>query len=204
MMIEEGRLVPDTVLHNAHVITLDGVSTIAEAIAIEGDRIVAVGTDADVLPLAAIPPLLQRAFILSEDQHFYVHHGIDWTARLAAVWQNAKAAAVVRGASSITEQTVRILHPRPRNLWSRWLESFEASRLESRFSKAQILAFYLNQVPYADRRRGVAQAARLYFDRGPDTLSAAEQLSLAVLVRSPNGMDLRRSEPRAVVLCWRR
>ena len=151
----------------------------------------------DVLPLAAIPPLLQRAFILSEDQHFYVHHGIDWTARLAAVWQNAKAAAVVRGASSITEQTVRILHPRPRNLWSRWLESFEASRLESRFSKAQILAFYLNQVPYADRRRGVAQAARLYFDRGPDTLSAAEQLSLAVLVRSPNGMDLRRSEPRA-------
>jgi penicillin-binding protein 1C len=151
----------------------------------------------DVLALTAIPTLLQRAFIVAEDQHFYQHHGIDWLARLAAVWQDAKAGAVVRGASSISEQTVRILHPRPRNLWSRWLESFEASRLESRFPKSQILTFYLNQVPYADRRRGVAQAARLYFDRGLDTLSPAEQLALAVLVRSPNGMDLRRNEPRA-------
>jgi penicillin-binding protein 1C len=151
----------------------------------------------DLLPLAAMPDLLQRAFIVAEDQHFYEHRGIDWAARFAALWQNARAGAVIRGASSITEQTVRILHPRPRNLWSRWLESFEAARLESRFSKAQILTFYLNQVPYADRRRGVAQAARLYFDRGLDTLSPAEQLALAVLVRSPNGMDLRRNEPRA-------
>lgn len=151
----------------------------------------------EVLPLSAIPTLLQRAFIVAEDQHFYEHHGIDWTARFAAAWQDARAGAVIRGASSITEQTVRILHPRPRNLWSRWLESFEASRLESRFSKAQILSFYLNQVPYADRRRGVAQASRLYFDRGLETLSPAEELALAVLVRSPSGMDLRRNEPRA-------
>ena len=151
----------------------------------------------DLVPLAAVPALLQRAFIVAEDQHFYAHHGIDWTARLAALWQDLRAGAVVRGASSITEQTVRILHPRPRNLWSRWIESIEAARLESRFSKAQILTFYLNQVPYAERRRGVVQAARLYFDRGLDTLSPAEQLALAVLVRSPTGMDLRRNEPRA-------
>jgi penicillin-binding protein 1C len=151
----------------------------------------------DVVSLNDVPVLLQRAFILAEDQHFFEHHGIDWTARLAASWQNLRAGATVRGASSITEQTVRILHPRPRNLWSRWLESFEASRLEANFSKSQILTFYLNQVPYADRRRGVVQAARLYFDRGLDTLSPAEQLALAVLVRSPVGMDLRRNEPRA-------
>jgi penicillin-binding protein 1C len=151
----------------------------------------------ELVSLAAVPALLQRAFIVAEDQHFYDHHGIDWTARLAAIWQDLRAGAVVRGASSITEQTVRILHPRPRNLWSRWIESIEAARLESRFSKTQILTFYLNQVPYAERRRGVVQAARLYFDRGLDTLSPAEQLALAVLVRSPTGMDLRRNEPRA-------
>jgi penicillin-binding protein 1C len=151
----------------------------------------------DLVALAAVPALLQRAFIVAEDQHFYGHHGIDWTARLAATWQDLRAGAVVRGASSITEQTVRILHPRPRNLWSRWIESIEAAGLESRFSKTQILTFYLNQVPYAERRRGVVQAARLYFDRGLDTLSPAEQLALAVLVRSPTGMDLRRNEPRA-------
>jgi penicillin-binding protein 1C len=151
----------------------------------------------DIVALNNVPVLLQRAFIMAEDRHFFEHHGIDWTARLAAGWQNLRAGATVRGASSITEQTVRILHPRARTLWSRWLESFEASRLESRFSKTQILTFYLNQVPYADRRRGVVQAARLYFDRGLDTLSPAEQLALAVLVRSPMGMDLRRNEPRA-------
>jgi penicillin-binding protein 1C len=151
----------------------------------------------DVVALNAVPPLLQRAFIVAEDQHFYEHHGVDWTARAAASWQNLRAGTAVRGASSITEQTVRILHPRPRNLWSRWLENFEAARLEARFSKTQILTFYLNQVPYADRRRGVVQAARLYFDRGLDTLSPAEQLALAVLVRSPSGMDLRHNAPRA-------
>lgn len=151
----------------------------------------------DVVPLSAIPPLLQQAFILAEDQHFYEHHGVDWPARFAAAWQNLRALAGVRGAGSITEQVVRMIHPRPRTVWSHWIEGFEATRLERQASKAQILAFYLNQVPYADRRRGVVQAARLYFARGLDTLSPAEQLSLAALVRSPSGMDLRRNLPRA-------
>src|SRR6202012_4315662 len=76
-------------------------------------------------------------------------------------------------------------------------EGFEAARLDARLSKAQILEFYVNQVPYAERRRGVVQAARLYFDRGLDTLSPGEQLALAVLVRSPAGMDLRHNASRA-------
>jgi len=151
----------------------------------------------DVVPLAAIPTLLQTAVVISEDQHFYEHHGVDWPARFAALSLNIRAGGAIRGASSITEQVVRMVHPRPRNLWSRWVEGFEAARLDARLSKAQILSFYLNQVPYADRRRGVVQAARLYFNRGLDTLSAGEQLSLAVLVRSPVGMDLRRNAPRA-------
>ena len=151
----------------------------------------------DVVPLSAIPPLLQRAFIVAEDRHFFEHHGVDWPARVAAVGQDLRAGAAVRGASTITEQVVRMLHPRPRTLWSRWLEGFEAARLESAHSKAEILAFYLNQVPYTNRRRGVVQAARMYFDRGLDTLSPEEQLALAVLVRSPGGMDLRRNQPRA-------
>jgi len=151
----------------------------------------------DAVPLTAVPALLQTALIVSEDQHFYEHGGVDWPARAAALALNVRKGGAVRGASSITEQVVRMVHPRPRNLWSRWVEGFEAMRLSSRVSKAQILEFYLNQVPYADRRRGVAQAARLYFRRGLDTLSPGEQLALAVLVRSPVGMDLRRNAPRA-------
>jgi penicillin-binding protein 1C len=151
----------------------------------------------DIVPLANVPALLQNAVITSEDQHFYEHHGVDWPARGAALWLDIRTGSAIRGASSITEQVVRMVHPRPRNLWSRWVEGFEAARLETRRSKAQILSFYLNQVPYADRRRGVAQAAHLYFNRGLDTLSAGEQLALAVLVRSPVRMDLRRNAPRA-------
>jgi penicillin-binding protein 1C len=151
----------------------------------------------DVVPLTAVPSLLQAALIVAEDQHFYQHHGVDWPARFAALALDLRYGATIRGASSITEQVVRMIHPRPRNPWSRWVEGFEAARLDGRLSKAQILGFYVNQVPYAERRRGVAQAARLYFNRGLDTLSPGEQIALAVLVRSPSGMDLRRNAPRA-------
>jgi penicillin-binding protein 1C len=151
----------------------------------------------DVVRLANVPPLLQKALIVSEDQHFYEHHGVDWPARVAALLLDIREGSPIRGASSITEQVARMVHPRPRNLWSRWVEGFEAGRLDARLPKDSILSFYLNQVPYADRRRGVAQAARLYFNRELDTLSAGEQLALAVLVRSPSGMDLRHNAPRA-------
>ncbi len=151
----------------------------------------------DAVALADVPTLLQTAFIMAEDQHFYEQHGVDWPARFAALWLDVREGAALRGASTITEQVARMIHPRPRNLWSRWVEGFEARRLDARASKAQILEFYLNQVPYAERRRGVLQAARFYFGRGLDTLSPGEQLALAVLVRSPAGMDLRHNAPRA-------
>ena len=151
----------------------------------------------DQVPLESIPDFLRQSFIQSEDQHFYEHHGVDWNARLAAAWEDLRHGAAIRGASTITEQVVRMLHPRPRTPWSRWLEGFEARRLESQASKQQILTFYLNQVPYAYRRRGVVQAAHYYFNRDLETLTRQEMLALVVLVRSPNGMDLRHNVARA-------
>ncbi|MEK8019292.1 MAG: transglycosylase domain-containing protein, partial [Candidatus Parabeggiatoa sp.] len=146
----------------------------------------------DYVPLHDIPETLQKVFILAEDKRFYEHHGPDWQARWHAMLQNIKALRVVRGASTISEQTVRMLHPRPRTFWARWLEGFEAVKLEEHFSKADILEFYLNQVPYASQRRGVVQAARYYFDRDLETLNIKEMMALAVLVRSPSRLDLRR------------
>jgi penicillin-binding protein 1C len=146
----------------------------------------------DYVPLHEIPESLQTIFVLSEDKRFFDHSGADWWARLHATWQNLKSKRVVRGASTITEQVGRIINPRPRTFWSRWLEGFEALQLEKQFSKADILEFYLNQVPYASQRRGVVQAARYYFDRHIDTLSLKEMIALAVLVRSPSRLDLHR------------
>jgi penicillin-binding protein 1C len=146
----------------------------------------------EVVAFHEVPTLLREAFVQAEDQRFYHHGGVDWIARAHAALQNLRAGRVVRGASTISEQSVRMLQPRPRTLWSRWIEGIQAGRLEARFSKAEILAFYLNQVPYARQRRGVAQAARDYFDRDLETLAPGEMLALAVLVRSPVRLDLVR------------
>lgn len=144
----------------------------------------------DLVSLYDVPPLLISAFIFSEDRRFYEHKGIDWTARFGALWQNISHLRIVRGASTITEQMVRLLHPRPRSLWSRWLEGFEAQSLERDLNKADILEFYLNQIPYGSNRRGIMQAARFYFDRDLTTLSPRETLALAILVRAPTAYDL--------------
>jgi len=146
----------------------------------------------DYLALHQIPEVFQKIFILAEDKRFYEHHGFDWRARISAVFQNINSLRAVRGASTITEQSVRMLHPRPRTVWSRWVEGFEAYQLEQKFSKADILEFYLNQIPYANQRRGVVQAARYYFDRDLDTLNLKEMMALAVLVRAPGRFDLKR------------
>ncbi len=152
---------------------------------------------AAVLPLSSIPPLVRKAFVASEDHRYWQHGGVDWTARFAALWQNLRAGHVERGASTIGEQAARILEPRPRTYWSHWTAGFDAGRLLRRFGHAEVLAFYLNQVPYGARRRGVAQAARHYFGRELDALDPAEQLALAVLVRSPVHYDPAR-HPRAL------
>lgn len=151
----------------------------------------------DRVPLYEIPAFLQTAFIQAEDRRFYEHHGQDWQARVHALVQNIGELRTVRGASTITEQVARLLNPRPRTLWSKWLEGWEAQRLEQRFSKAQLLGFYLNQVPYAAQRRGIVQASRYYFDRDLETLSKKEMLALAVLVRAPSRLDIYR-HPQAV------
>ncbi|MBN1277186.1 MAG: transglycosylase domain-containing protein [Deltaproteobacteria bacterium] len=151
----------------------------------------------EYVPLHKIPGFLQQAFIISEDKRFFNHHGIDWQARLNAFRKNIFSLKAVRGASTITEQVVRLIHPRPRTIWSKWLEGIEAARLESNVTKADILEFYLNQVPYASHRRGVVQAAAHYFNRDMHTLSRKEMLALVVLVRAPSGMDLHKN-PGAV------
>jgi len=143
----------------------------------------------DVVRLHDIPEFLRDAFLLSEDKRFFTHTGVDWLARANAARQNLLAGHIVRGASTITEQVVRMLHPRPRTFWARWIEGFEACALERKFSKLEILEFYLNQVPYKAKRRGVVQAAHYYFDRDLSTLNRKEMLALAILVRSPRWLD---------------
>jgi len=150
----------------------------------------------DVMALHEMPPLLIRLFVAAEDKNFYGHSGVDWRARLTALWQNTKAGKIVRGASSLSEQVVRMIVPRRRTVLSKVLETVDAWRLERRFLKNDILEFYLNQVPYAANRRGIKQAARFYFSKTPDRLSVREMTALIVLVRAPTSFDLYRSKDK--------
>lgn len=147
----------------------------------------------DVMALYEMPSVLIRLFIAAEDKNFYDHSGIDWKARFSALWQNVRAGKIVRGASSLSEQVVRMIIPRKRTFFSKLLETIDARRLENRFLKNDILEFYLNQVPYAANRRGIKQAARFYFSKTPDRLSLREMTALIVLVRAPTSFDLYRS-----------
>jgi penicillin-binding protein 1C len=150
----------------------------------------------DYKKLYDIPDLLKEAFIVSEDRRFFTHHGVDVRALGGAIMGNLRRGAAVRGASTITGQVVRLVNPRPRNLWSKWMEGIEAALLEQNESKADILEFYLNEIPYASNRRGIAQAARYYFDRDLKSLSPREMLALVVLARAPSGYDLYRHPER--------
>lgn len=142
------------------------------------------------ISLHEVPAFLQRGFLQSEDKRYFEHGGVDWQARGNALWQNVRHGQTIRGASTITEQVVRMVHPRSRNVWSKYIEGFEAAQLERDYSKADILEFYFNQLPYAANRRGVVQAARYYFDRDLTTLTEREMLALVVLARAPSAYDL--------------
>lgn len=143
----------------------------------------------EMLALHEVPPFFIDALLVSEDKNFMHHSGVDWNARFVALFENIKALKVVRGASTISEQTIRLLIPRPRTLFSRWVEGFDAMRLEKDTSKSEILHFYINQIPFAAKRKGFKEAALYYFNRDFDTLSHKEMLALIVIIRSPRWYD---------------
>ncbi len=143
----------------------------------------------NITPIWQIPEQVSKAFVEAEDSRFFEHHGVDWYSRVGAIRDNIRAGRIIRGASTITEQCIRIIHPRPRTFFTRFTETIEAYLLESRFSKDEILEFYLNQVPFSHQCRGVSQASDYYFNRTLDTLSIGEILILAVAVRAPSQLN---------------
>lgn len=150
----------------------------------------------DHQPLYRFPEFLLDSLVFSEDKNFFQHDGVDWRAKIGALWQNIKSRRVVRGASTITEQVVHLLNPRPRNIWSKWLELIEATLLTRKLSKNHILEFYVNQVPFASNRHGMVQAARHYFDRDLSTLTQKEILALIILIKAPSSYDMKKSVKR--------
>lgn len=136
--------------------------------------------------LADISPLLILATIAAEDKHFFFHSGVSLQAMARAVLQNLRHRRIVSGASTISQQLVRNMSRRPRNLMTKIWEVWLALRLERTLSKEEILVQYINRISYSNLAYGIEAASLLYFDKPALHLSLAESAFLAALPRSPS------------------
>lgn len=129
---------------------------------------------------------LPRVTVALEDRRFYKHHGVDWHAIAAACTRNLRSRTLGSGASTITQQLVKLATGRQRRSWSgKVYEAIIAWKLERRWSKERILAEYLNRSSYGNRRIGPEAAARSYFDKPARDLTLSEAIFLAGLPQAP-------------------
>ena len=145
--------------------------------------------------LEAIDPAFLEALLAMEDRRFYSHTGIDILAIGRAFKSNANAGRVVSGASTITQQLGRQYRPRPRTYRSKFIEAFEALRLNARMSKDEQLTHYLTRISYGGNVQGVEAASRIWLGKSPKYLTTDE---IALLLALPQAPEARRPDRNPV------
>ena len=133
-----------------------------------------------------LPQNLIDALIATEDERFYSHSGVDWKSTLRAIYYMGERG----GASTITQQLARQLFVgvRSRNILEaiiqkikEWVLSFE---LESRYTKNEIIAMYLNIYDFGYNADGIKSAAKIYFDKSPINLKLDESAVLVGMLKN--------------------
>lgn len=149
--------------------------------------------------LSDLPPLFIKATVVSEDQEFYQHSGVDLGAMGRALFFNSINQKITSGASTITQQLVRNLlgTNRDRNLSEKLLEAVYSIRLSHLYSKDQVLEQYLNTVYFGNLAYGVAEASQNYFGKDLANLDLAEISILAGLPQSPANYNPLVNLPKA-------
>jgi len=138
------------------------------------------------VPLKEIPEYLKAALIATEDRKFYRHSGVDLKAVIRAIYKDIRAGEFVEGASTITQQLAKTLFLTPRKTIVRKMkEALLAFQLERRYTKDEILTYYLNQVYFGSGAYGAESAARIYFDKSVSALTLPECALLAGIPKSP-------------------
>jgi len=133
-----------------------------------------------------IPPFLQKALVAIEDSRFYEHGGIDVRGIARALMKDVIKGKMVEGGSTITQQLIKNKYLSGEKTIDRKLKEAQlAIEFERKYSKKQILEMYLNEIYYGNGAWGIAQAARLYFDKNPEELTDGECALLAGVPKSP-------------------
>jgi penicillin-binding protein 1A len=154
-----------------------------------------------------IPRHVINALVATEDERFYKHSGIDTRSTLRAVFLLGKAG----GGSTISQQlALNLFHDRrATNLVSRFIQKIKeyiiATRLESQFTKQEILTLYLNTVPFGDNVYGIRMAARTFFQKEPNELKPQEAAVLIGMLKgnsiyNPRLHPIAARERRNIVL----
>jgi penicillin-binding protein 1C len=149
------------------------------------------------VPLAEVPPVVVHAMLAAEDKRFFEHSGVDLLALSRAAAGNLRHHRVTSGASTITQQLVKVADPRPRTLATKLFEAARAWRLEQLWSKDEILEAYLNRIDFGNLNIGIAAAADFYFGKPLSDLSDAEAAFLAGLPKNPSRLNPHGSFDRA-------
>lgn len=165
------------------------------------------GERARWVPLNDIPEQVRNAFIAAEDERFFRHHGFDPLAVLRALRSNITERRIVSGASTISQQVVRLVYQDQKDVSAaegtgitgksrtgrtykdKLIEIVRSVKLEKEFSKEGILEQYLNRVPMGNNLVGVETAARAYFGVSVKNLSAADAALLASLPKAPGMLN---------------
>ena len=156
------------------------------------------------VPIAAVPKKLVQAYLAAEDKTFYEHAGLDWRGIAAAGFRYFQIKVMgqrgqIVGASTITQQVAKnFLLSNEQTLTRKLKEALVVQRIESAFSKDQILELYLNDIFLGLNSYGIAAAALNYFGKSLDELSIDEMAYLAALPKGPNNYHPVRNAKRAL------
>jgi penicillin-binding protein 1A len=146
-----------------------------------------------------ISPNVVNALIATEDQRFYEHSGIDGYSVMRAVLKMGRDG----GGSTITQQLAKnLLEQGSRNMVRRFIEKLKewiiAIKLERNFTKQEILALYLNEVPFGDNVYGIRNASRTFFQKEPDRLTVDEAAILIGMLKGNTLYNPRRNPKMAI------
>ncbi len=143
-----------------------------------------------VVPMERIPRVMVLSVLAAEDADFYEHEGLDYRGIARAILRDVMSGSAQQGASTITQQVVKLLLLSPeRTLRRKARELILARRLEQELAKDEILWLYLNHINFGQGHYGVQEAARFYFGKEASELTLAEASLLAGIPQAPARLD---------------
>lgn len=154
----------------------------------------------DLKQLSEFGPYLPAAVVASEDSRYYWHFGVDPLGILRAVLINSRSGDVQQGASTVTQQLARSLFRdyvgRQDSLGRKVREAIVSLKLETFYSKDEILLTYLNRVFLGADTSGFEDAAKYYFEKSAKELTLAEAATLVAILPAPNAFNFCGDGPR--------